>query len=110
MQTCRIALETGAKSLRAGQAANGIFSIVSDVLEQAGFGSLRHHAGHGLGLGHPEAPILVAESHDVLIEGDVVTLEPGIYAEGIGGVRVEHNFLIEADGSRQLSHHHLGFA
>jgi Xaa-Pro aminopeptidase len=78
------------------------------VLESQGFGPLAHHAGHGLGLEHPEPPILVSESDDVLIAGDVITLEPGCYMEGQGGMRFEHNYLITETGSEQLSQHQIG--
>ena len=71
---------------------------------------MAHHAGHGLGLEHPEPPILVSESDDVLIAGDVITLEPGCYIEGQGGMRFEHNYLITESGSEQLSQHHIGLA
>ena len=40
--------------------------------------------------------------------GDVVTIEPGLYVDGVGGMRFEHNYLITEDGSRQLSDHHIG--
>lgn len=109
METCQRALAAGGESLKPGRPAAEVYRTVSEVLETAGFGPLRHHAGHGLGLGHPEAPILVPNSDDVLVESDVVTIEPGIYAEGIGGVRIEHNYLVSSDGIRQLSHHRIGF-
>lgn len=102
---CAAALAHGETVLKAGLAAAEAYREVSVVLEKAGFGKLAHHAGHGLGLGHPEAPILVSQSTDTLQAGDVVTLEPGAYIEGIGGVRLEHNFLITADGCERLSHH-----
>jgi len=70
---------------------------------QHGMGELTHHAGHGLGLEHPESPILVPESTDVLRAGDVVTLEPGCYREGVGGVRLENNYLITESGFEQLN-------
>ena len=57
------------------------------------------------GLAHPEAPILVPESTDVLVAGDVITLEPGAYSEGIGGMRIEHNYLITPTGYERLSNH-----
>ena len=57
---------------------------------------------------HPEPPILVSESIDTLIEGDVITLEPGCYIELQGGMRFEHNYLITEKSSEQLSHHHIG--
>lgn len=100
---CAAALAHGETVLKAGVAASEVYREVSGVLEHAGFGKLGHHAGHGLGLGHPEPPILVADSTDTLLAGDVVTLEPGAYVEGIGGVRVEHNYRITADGCERLS-------
>lgn len=104
---CAAALKHGETVLKAGVAAAEVYREVSSVLEKAGFGKLAHHAGHGIGLGHPEAPILVPESTDTLVAGDVVTLEPGAYLEGIGGVRLEHNFLITDDGCERLSHHEV---
>ena len=60
------------------------------------------HAGHGLGISHPEAPFLVRESLETLLAGDVVTLEPGLYVDGIGGVRIEHNYLVTEMGYERL--------
>jgi len=102
---CHAALRHGETILKDGVAAADVYREVSSVLEQAGFGRLGHHAGHGLGMGHPEPPILVPESTDTLQAGDVVTLEPGAYIEGIGGVRVEHNYLITRTGCERLSNH-----
>jgi len=56
---------------------------------------------------HPEPPILVPESDDVLLKGDVVTLEPGLYVEGVGGMRYEHNYLVADEGFERLSNHRL---
>ena len=64
-----------------------------------------HHAGHGLGLTHPEAPYLRPPRQRDLVAGDVVTLEPGLYVEGVGGIRIEHNYLITATGYERLSNH-----
>lgn len=104
---CCRALAAGERKLRPGVAGRDVYRAVSDVLEDAGYGALQHHAGHGLGLAHPEPPILVEESQDVLQVGDVVTLEPGAYVEGVGGVRVEHNYLITESGAQRLSEHEL---
>ncbi len=71
---------------------------------------LGHHAGHAIGLCHPEAPELVPKSDRVLAEGMVVTLEPGFYGAPTGGVRLEHNYLVTQNGAEQLSHHKLGLA
>lgn len=105
---CRDALGAAAAILKPGAAGREIWKAASGVLESRGFGPLAHHAGHGLGLEHPEPPILVSESEDVLVEGDVITLEPGCYIEGQGGMRFEHNYLITNAGCEQLSQHRIG--
>lgn len=102
---CEAALQAGEETLKAGVAARDVFAEVTKPLDEAGRGPLSHHAGHGIGLAHPEPPILVPESDDVLEAGNIVTLEPGLYIEGIGGMRIEHNYLITADGSERLSNH-----
>jgi Xaa-Pro aminopeptidase len=107
-EACRDALSAAAEILRTGTAGREVWRAASGVLESRGFGPLAHHAGHGLGLEHPEPPILVSESDDVLVEGDVITLEPGCYIEGQGGMRFEHNYLITNTGSEQLSQHWIG--
>jgi Xaa-Pro aminopeptidase len=65
------------------------------------------HSGHGLGLGHPEPPYFVPEADEVLVAGDVVALEPGLYLKGVGGMRYERNYLITPDGFETLSNHEL---
>jgi Xaa-Pro aminopeptidase len=105
---CHAALQAGAAALCPGARAVDIYETVAAPLRQSGWGdTFTHHAGHGLGLGHPEPPILVAESTDLLELGDVVTLEPGLYVPGVGGIRLEHNYLITETGSRRLSPHEL---
>lgn len=102
---CEAAMRHGEETLKAGAAAKDVYAAVSQPLEEAGYGRLGHHAGHGLGMGHPEPPILVPDSSDTLLAGDVVTLEPGLYVEGIGGMRIENNYLITENGYEQLSNH-----
>jgi Xaa-Pro dipeptidase len=65
------------------------------------------HSGHGLGLGHPEPPYFAPESSDTLEAGDVVALEPGLYVEGVGGMRYERTYLITPDGPETLSNHRI---
>ena len=105
--TCVTALSAAENVLAPGATGADVYNTATTVIEEAGYPALPHHAGHGLGLGHPEQPILVPKSEDVLLPGDVVTVEPGSYIEGVGGVRVEHNFLITADSCRRLSNHQL---
>ncbi|MGE3317564.1 MAG: M24 family metallopeptidase [Planctomycetaceae bacterium] len=102
---CQAAMKSGEESLRAGVRAADVYAAVSRPMVEAGRGPLGHHAGHGIGLAHPEYPILVPESDETLLAGDVVTLEPGQYQEGVGGMRIEHNYLIGERGADRLSDH-----
>ena len=78
-------------------------------MDQYGFGDgFPHHAGHGLGLGHPEAPFFVPQSDEELMVGDVVTLEPGCYGPDCSG-RIEHVFWITENGPEQLTRHDTRF-
>ncbi len=102
------AMHAGEKELKAGAACQTVYDGVRSVFEAAGVADLfPHHAGHGLGLSHPEAPFLVRHSTETLVAGDVVTLEPGLYMDNVGGVRVEHNYLVTPGGYERLSRHTL---
>ncbi len=106
---CREAMAAGERMLRPGVSGSAVAEAVNRVLMEADSRyELPHHAGHGLGLEHPEAPVLGRCSEDVLVEGDVVTLEPGVYVPGVGGLRIEHNYRITRDGFERLSQHHIG--
>ena len=103
---CMGAMAAGEKELRDGAACQTVYDAVREVFAQAGVAeSFPHHAGHGLGLTHPEAPYLVRHSTETLRAGDVITLEPGLYIAGIGGIRIEHNYLVTATGYERLSNH-----
>ncbi len=105
-EACLRALSAGEQLLSAGVECRAV-----DRAVRSGFGELAKnflpHAGHGLGLGHPDPPYIVADSSDSLIAGDVVTLEPGQYVAGVGGLRVERNYLVTGSGYELLSHHDL---
>ena len=97
---------TGEAKLKAGATCQSVYDAVAGVFNAAGMGAnFPHHAGHGLGLSHPEPPYLVKHSSETLIAGDVVTLEPGLYVDGVGGIRIEHNYLITTTGYERLSNH-----
>jgi Xaa-Pro aminopeptidase len=103
---CRGAMAAGEKELRAGAACLNVYGAVRSVFEKASVAEhFPHHAGHGLGLTHPEAPYLVRHANESLLAGDVVTLEPGLYITGVGGIRIEHNYLITDRGYERLSNH-----
>lgn len=105
---CMEAMQAGEKKLKAGVLAKDIDRTVREVFEQKHLNTyFPHHTGHGIGLGHPEAPFLVPESSDTLMAGDVLTLEPGLYIKGVGGMRFERNYLITDQGFELLSRHAL---
>src|SRR5262249_60918379 len=92
--------------LRAGASCLDVYGAVRAAFEKADIAeAFPHHAGHGLGLTHPEAPFFVRQANETLLAGDVVTLEPGLYVAGVGGIRIEHNYLITKDGYERLSNH-----
>jgi Xaa-Pro aminopeptidase len=106
---CIAAMAAGEKQLRAGAACLDVYNAVRGVFEQAGVAEyFPHHAGHGLGITHPEAPYFVRHADETLLAGDVVTLEPGLYVPNVGGVRLEHNYLIADAGFERLSNHAIG--
>jgi Xaa-Pro aminopeptidase len=105
---CMAAMKAGEEKLAAGAACLTVYQAVRGVFDQAGMGDyFPHHAGHGLGLTHPEAPFIVRQANETLRAGDVVTLEPGLYVPDVGGIRIEHNYLISAAGFERLSGHEI---
>jgi Xaa-Pro aminopeptidase len=105
------ALDAGIESIRAGVAGRDVHSAVCQVLVDRGFGTttkgfegpeggpkMNHSTGHGVGLDVHEAPALRGPSDELLEDGDVVTVEPGLYLLGLGGVRVEDTGMVTANG------------
>lgn len=105
---CVAAMAAGEEQLRAGVQCQTVYNVVRGVFAAVGLEkAFPHHAGHGLGLAHPEPPFFVARSEGELVAGDVVTLEPGLYVDGVGGVRIEHNYLVTETGFERLSGHEV---
>jgi Xaa-Pro dipeptidase len=107
-QLCSEAMYAGEQKLKANLTCQEVYDAVRGVFEKAGMADrFPHHAGHGLGLMHPEPPYIVRHSTETLLAGDVVTLEPGLYVPGVEGLRIEHNYLVTEVGYERLSNHEI---
>ncbi len=94
----------GIAAVKPGVTGAEIDKICRDYITKKGYGKyFGHGTGHGLGLDVHELPNTNSGNNEPLEVGNVVTVEPGIYIEGLGGVRIEDDVLITKDGNRVLS-------
>ncbi len=108
---CRESLVAAERTVRPGTRGSDLWQAVHASLTAAGPDyHYSGHAGHGIGLAHPEPPIFVPNSSDTLAAGNVITLEPGVYIEGVGGMRFEHNYVVTKNGFERLTNHRMGLA
>lgn len=98
------------KAIKPGVKASSVDIASRRVIEEYGFGKYYIHSlGHGVGVEVHERPNLSPTSQDVLAPGNVITIEPGIYIRGLGGVRVENMVLVTDTGVEVLTRDELSY-
>lgn len=96
----------GVAAVRAGASGKDVDAVAREVIEAAGHGEhFGHGLGHGVGLEVHEAPRLARTSKDTLAAGNVVTVEPGVYVPGLGGLRIEDLVVVGAGEPEVISGH-----
>jgi Xaa-Pro aminopeptidase len=100
----RCAQLAGAAAVRAGVRACEADKAARDIIANAGYGDyFGHSLGHGVGLAVHEEPRLSSRSNKKLKAGMIVTVEPGIYIPGWGGIRLENMYVVREDGCENLN-------
>jgi len=102
--TVLAANEAGIAASIPGATFGSVDRAAREVIDAAGFGPyFMHRVGHGLGMDTHEYPSLHGLNEDIIENGNVFTVEPGIYVPGLGGVRIEDDILVTEDGPQTLT-------
>ncbi len=100
----RTSQAAGAAAVRPGVSAKEVDDVCRQIIADAGWAErFEHGTGHGVGLDIHEAPTVSQLGTAILAPGFVVTVEPGVYVPGHGGVRVEDTLVVTEDGARPLT-------
>jgi len=103
-EVCLEAQLAGLAATRSGRPGRDVDAVARTLIIDAGFGDLfAHGLGHGLGMEVHEQPAMRPESEDVLATDGVVTVEPGIYHPGLGGIRIEDLVVIRENEPEVLT-------
>ena len=103
-EVVRLANERATRAVRPGMSGRDADGVARGYIEDRGFGDLFGHSlGHGIGLEVHEAPRLAKTAEGPLVAGAVVTVEPGIYRPGWGGVRIEDDVHLSPGGAQVLT-------
>ncbi len=100
---CRSAQEHSLMAVRSGATGAELDAIARAEIEESGLAPVLHGLGHGVGLEVHEQPVLRPASTDRLVARNVVTVEPGVYLAGEGGVRIEDLVVVGESGPEVLS-------
>ncbi|MGH3041690.1 MAG: M24 family metallopeptidase [Gaiellaceae bacterium] len=100
---CHAAQESALAAVRAGATGDELDAIARTKIEESGLALVLHGLGHGVGLEVHEQPVLRPGSTDPLVARNVVTVEPGVYLAGEGGVRIEDLVVVGEGGPEVLS-------
>ncbi len=103
-EVVREAQRVAREHISAGMSGRDADALARSMIESGGFGdAFGHSLGHGVGLEVHEAPRLSQKNDEILPPGAVVTIEPGVYVPGWGGVRLEDDVHLSSEGPELLS-------